>query len=718
MMHKVVKACRSEAALLYLMLILSLLVMTVVYIHSGKSDLARLKEEMKDTADYVHTEYAMTKKFNQVTVMQSLDRTIDKLHNVQRTLARERVPTQDMLKERLNVLRLTGLLIVDRDGQVIEQATREGMVPEEFVKHIRNHVILDVADIPLKTYADRIRLADGSFIDFASGHTQEDDRVLIAYYHTPVTYADGYNLNLQKILSGFHTYASMEVVVAQGNTIIAGNTQDLSEDRARYEAIVAAIKEAASQRENVNEPMAIRVNGGNYYASMSNGRNYFIYQFVPESHVFKDRTRHLLYAAIVCIIFGAMVLWSRHKSDEKAALQAEAQERRYQAKLLEKAREAEAANQAKTEFLRRMSHDIRTPINGIRGMIKIAEHFSHDAAKQNEYRKKVYEASGYLLELVNEVLDISKLESGTILMEHKPFDMKEMFEGIRAIVERQAEERQISITFRNDCRHAWFIGSPLHVKRMFMNIIGNAVKYNKDRGEVNVSLSEESLSENESRIIFTCRDNGIGMSKEFQQQMYDPFSQEMSDARTSYTGTGLGLSIVKRMLDQMGGRIDCVSDSGKGSTFTITLPLALDLSEKPEIEEKVKADIAGLHLLVAEDNELNMEIAEFLLENAGATITKAMNGEEALHLFGEAKEGTYDAILMDVMMPVMDGIAATRAIRALPRADAKTIPIIAMTANAFAEDRERVLAAGMNEHLAKPLDTALLIETIARLAKK
>lgn len=200
--------------------------------------------------------------------------------------------------------------------------------------------------------------------------------------------------------------------------------------------------------------------------------------------------------------------------------------------------------------------------------------------------------------------------------------------------------------------------------------------------------------------------------------MYDPFSQEMSDARTPYTGTGLGLSIVKRMLDQMGGRIDCVSDSGKGSTFIITLPLALDLSEKPEIEEKVKADIAGLHLLVAEDNELNMEIAEFLLENAGATITKAMNGEEALRLFGEAKEGTYDAILMDVMMPVMDGIAATRAIRALPRADAKTIPIIAMTANAFAEDRERVLAAGMNEHLAKPLDTALLIETIARLAKK
>lgn len=352
---------------------------------------------------------------------------------------------------------------------------------------------------------------------FASGHTQEDDRVLIAYYHTPVTYADGYNLNLQKSLSGFHTYASMEVVVAKGNTIIAGNTQDLSENRARYEAIVAAIKEAASQRENVDEPMAICVNGVNYYASMSNSRNYFIYQFVPESHVFKDRTRHLLYAAIVCIIFGAMVLWSCHKSDEKAALQAEAQERRYQAKLLEKAREAEAANQAKTEFLRRMSHDIRTPINGIRGMIKIAEHFSDDAAKQNEYRKKVYEASGYLLELVNEVLDISKLESGTILMEHKPFDMKEMFEGIRTIVERQAEERQISITFRNDCRHAWFIGSPLHVKRMFMNIIGNAVKYNKDRGEVNVSLSEESLSENESRIIFTCRDNGIGMSKEFQQ---------------------------------------------------------------------------------------------------------------------------------------------------------------------------------------------------------
>ena len=228
---------------------------------------------------------------------------------------------------------------------------------------------------------------------------------------------------------------------------------------------------------------------------------------------------------------------------------------------------------------------------------------------------------------------MSKIESGVIELEEVPFDLLNLLDEVVSMIEVQAVGR--GLEFAYDGRNVTF--------------------------------------------EFVCADTGKGMSKEFQQQMYDPFSQEMSDARTSYTGTGLGLSIVKRMLDQMGGRIDCVSDSGKGSTFTITLPLALDLSEKPEIEEKVKADIEGLHLLVAEDNELNMEIAEFLLENAGA---------------------------------------ATRAIRALPRADAKTIPIIAMTANAFAEDRERVLAAGMNEHLAKPLDTALLIETIARLAKK
>lgn len=583
---------------------------------------------------------------------------------------------------------------------------------------IRNHVILDVADIPLKTYADHLVLADGSFLDFAAVHTEEKDCVLIGYYHTPATYTDGYNLDLQKILSGFHTYAATEVVVARGNDIIAGNSTDFSAEKERYEAIIQAIKEAAAVRKASDGPLPIRVDGVNYYASMSNGRNYFIYQFVSADHVFKDRMGHMLYAAIVCAGFGALILWSYHRSNRKAQQQAEEKETHYQAKLLEKAREAEAANQAKTEFLRRMSHDIRTPINGIRGMIEIAEHFEHDMEKQKEYRKKVYEASGYLLELVNEVLDISKLESGEIVMEHKPFDLKEMLDELRVIVEKQAENREIAISFANDCVHDWFIGSPLHVKRMFMNLIGNALKYNKKQGTVAVSLREERLSDTEARVIFTCRDSGIGMSEAFQEHMYEPFAQEMIDARSSYTGTGLGLAIVKRMLTQMGGTIDCVSQPGKGSTFTVTLPLALDLSPKTKAEEKVKADITGLHLLVAEDNELNMEIAEFLLENAGAHVTKAMNGEEALHLFSASKEGTFDAVLMDVMMPVMDGIAATRAIRALPRADAKTVPIIAMTANAFAEDRERVLSAGMNEHLAKPLDTDLLIETIARLAKK
>ena len=703
--------------LIHVMLFFSLCFLLGVYAFSGKSDLHQLYVEMQDTSDYVKSEYLMAQKYNHVTIMQGLDRVIDKAGHVQNDAAHGQALDDAYLENITKELRLTGLAVLTKDGKLVTHYQESGQLSREFLSHLQNSVILEVGDYPVRVYSDRMYKEDGSFVDFAAGGLP-DGRVIVAYYRTGAVYAEGYDLDLQRLMSGFHTHLNSHVIVAKGNQILACNDKDIDEAEAKYGRVLEAIKVAYTGRVAKDEPVPILVDGIGYYASVTNGRNYYIYQFVSDDKVFANRTRNTFYAGFACLIFMLAILWSRQKANRKAWAKEQEREAEYQANLYEKAKEAEMANLAKTEFLRRMSHDIRTPINGIRGMVEIAGHYKDDVAKQEEYRKKVWEASGYLLELVNEVLEISKLESGKIVLENKPFNLKDMLRDIEEIVEKQADSLHISLTIENKCSHDRFIGSPLYVKRTLMNIIGNALKYNREGGFVTVKAREETISDTESRVIITCMDNGIGMSEDFQKRMFEPFAQEISDARSSYNGTGLGLAIAKRVVEQMGGTIDCQSAYGEGSVFTVTLPLTLDPNARDIETVKSTADISGVKILVAEDNELNMEIAEFLLEQAGATVVKAMNGQEAVDTFAASKEGEYDAILMDVMMPIMDGLTATRTIRAMERADAKTIPIIAMTANAFAEDRQNAMEAGMNEHLAKPLDSSLVIATLAAFLKK
>lgn len=395
-------------------------------------------------------------------------------------------------------------------------------------------------------------------------------------------------------------------------------------------------------------------------------------------------------------------------------------EQEYQRRLKKTAEDAERANLAKTDFLRRMSHDIRTPINGIRGMVEISRRYPGDEAKQEECREKIMTASGFLLDLVNDVLNMNKLESGAVTLEEKPFNLRKMIDEILTTIDGQAWRADVRVKRGNlSWNHEDLIGSPLHLHQVLQNIVSNAVKYNRPGGSVVLSCEEKGFDGKTALFLFTCTDNGRGMSAEFQKHAFEAFAQEESGARTEYKGTGLGLPIAKEIVERMGGEIAFESQQGVGTTFRIRLPFRVD-PNPPKLEAapiEAHVSIKGAHVLLVEDNELNMEISQYILEDAGAMVDQAWNGQEAVKRFGESKQGAYDCILMDVMMPVMDGLEATKAIRALNHPDARTIPIIAMTANAFAEDEQRSRAAGMNLFLTKPIDADKMLKTVAQCLK-
>ncbi len=380
---------------------------------------------------------------------------------------------------------------------------------------------------------------------------------------------------------------------------------------------------------------------------------------------------------------------------------------------------ADLANKAKTEFLHRMSHDMRTPLNGILGLISISNAHPDDIELAQANRKKMEVAAKHLLSLINDVLQSSRLEDGSLELAHEPIDLLEMTEDIVCIIIDKAIEKGITWEYVRNMSAIPFpyaYGSELHLRQVLLNIYGNCIKYNQQGGKITTSI--DSWKDEDGRGVYrwTISDTGIGMSEDFVRHIFEPFTQEMPGARSDYEGTGLGMSIVKKLVDLMGGTIEVRSVLGEGSTFTVTIPfdIAPAPAKQPCHDEANAQNIDGVRILMAEDNKLNAEIAQTLLEDAGATVTVARNGKIALEIFEEESAGTFDVILMDIMMPIMDGYAATRAIRALKRPDARSIPILAMTANAFDEDRVSCFAAGMNDHLAKPLDMSKVKDAIAR----
>lgn len=386
--------------------------------------------------------------------------------------------------------------------------------------------------------------------------------------------------------------------------------------------------------------------------------------------------------------------------------------------LLEKVRRA---NSAKSEFLSHMSHDLRTPINGILGMLSIMEKCQDSPEQQNDCRRKIRMSTEYLLSLVNDVLRISKLESGRLEDVREPFDLHDLLENCIAILSAQAEEKGIQLVLEESVlQHRRLIGNPIYLKQILMNIMDNALKYNRTHGSVFVRVKEISCQDEIANYRFVIEDTGIGIGEDFKNHIFELFTQENQNARTNYNGVGLGMSTVKKLVDQMNGTIELDSQLGKGSVFQILLPLHIDAAqnEPTDAEQDIQDPIAELQVLLVEDNEINCEIVEFLLKDEGAHVVTANDGKVAVDTFKASPPGTFDCILMDLMMPVMSGYEATRVIRSLNRPDAKTVPIIALSANAFEEDVAMAKDAGMNEHLAKPVEIQKMLRIMSRLCRR
>ena len=384
--------------------------------------------------------------------------------------------------------------------------------------------------------------------------------------------------------------------------------------------------------------------------------------------------------------------------------------------LLERVRQA---NSSKSEFLSHMSHDLRTPINGILGMLAILEKSQDDPERQRDCRKKIRVSAEHLLSLVNDVLQVSRLESGRPAAVEEPFDLCAVLEECVTVLSPLAEERTVRLELEtNGLRHTRAVGNPLHFKQILMSVIDNALKYNRPNGSVSVRVEETAFREGTASCRFVIEDTGIGIGEDFKAHIFEPFTQEHQGARTDYTGAGLGMSIVKKLVDQMRGTVTVDSRLGRGSVVQIVLPVRVDEMQSGQAAEEardVQGGIAGMQVLLVEDNQINCEIVEYLLKDAGAEVATAKDGKAAVEAFEASAPGTFNCILMDLMMPVMSGYEAARVIRGLKRPDAGTVPIIALSANAFEEDVALAKDAGMNEHLAKPVDIRRMIQVMNRL---
>ena len=688
------------------------------FFHAEKSE---AEKRMVEIVNYVKVQCSTYTHYNESSESKSLLRTIESARqmstNIHMEIENGGWLSQNFLKENLQTLWVDGIIILDKEGKTDCEYSTDESLTNEITEYLQKDIIMDFAGYEERSYSERFTKEDGSYIDIASCARKDAPGIVAIYYYTSPEFARNYTLTIQGLLNGYSVQKDGTIIIADDGIVVASNDESLLGQNTTGNEVVQEMKKHTDSQHIYH----LKNEGTGCYGIMLKQRDYYIYAYLPDTEVFHNLP--LSVASVIFLyflLFSTFWFWAYRTNLMHQKIEQEKDEK-YKAELLIAAKKAEAANEAKTEFLQRMSHDIRTPINGICGFVNMADHYADDIKKQTEYRTKVKEASNLLLELVNDVLDMSKLESGEIVLEEIPFNLSSIFKEVFVVIEQMASEQNIQIEWeKKEIIHRDFIGSPGYVKRVMMNILSNAVKYNRENGHIYISCMEIPSKQPEMTTMeFVCRDTGIGMTEEFQKCVFEPFAQEHTGSRTKFAGTGLGMSIAKNLVEKMGGSISFESKEGAGTTFVIQVPFKIDpdADKREEQRDVSEKSIKGLHILLAEDNELNMEIAEFVLQNVGADVTKAWNGQEAVELFRKSEPGGFDTILMDIMMPVMNGYEATKMIRSLDREDAKTIPIIAMTANAFTEDRLKAKEAGMNEHIVKPLDVELLIKVIHKLVE-
>ena len=716
-----IKRMKKEKRIYLLGGLIGICVSAVSLFYFFQAEKAEAEKRMVEIVNYVKVQCSTYTHYNESSESKSLLRAIESARqmstNIDMEIENGGQLSEDFLKENLQTLWVDGILVLDTEGRTDCEYSMDESLTSEITEYLQKDIIMDFAGYEERSYSERFTREDGSHIDIAACARKDTPGIVAIYYYTSPEFARNYTLTIQGLLNGYSTQKDGTIIVADEGIIVASNDESLLRQNTADNEVVQAMKKHTDSQHIYH----LRKEGTGCYGIMLKQCDYYIYAYLPDTEVFHNLPFSMIgVISLYFLMFSIFWFWT-YRTNLAHRKQEQEKDEKYKAELLIAAKKAEAANEAKTEFLQRMSHDIRTPINGIRGLVNMADHYAEDMEKQTEFRTKVKEASNLLLELINDVLDMSKLESGEIVLEEIPFNLSSISREVFVVIEQMAAEQNIRIAWeKKEITHHDFIGSPGYVKRVMMNILSNAVKYNRENGQIYISCVEIPSEQPEMTTMeFVCRDTGIGMAEEFQKHIFEPFAQEHTGSRGKFAGTGLGMAISRKLVEEMGGTITFESEKGVGTTFVIRVPFKIDpdADKREEPKNVSEKSIKGMHVLLAEDNELNMEIAEFVLQNEGAEVTKAWNGQETVELFRKSESGEFDVILMDIMMPVMNGYEAAKRIRSLDREDAKKIPIIAMTANAFTEDRIRAKEAGMDEHVAKPVDAELLVKVIHKLVK-
>ena len=844
-----------------LYILVGVLFMAGVILASGWKALHATEERFCQTIEFVKSQSTSFEQYNDTITAKALRRTAVSVHQLAGDAALD-LSDPHCLKQQTETLWLTGISVLRPDGTLLCEYTANGIGYAQLEDQLKKETALDVFRFPQKTYLKRVLLADGSAVDVAAHRADHEEVILLAYRCTPAKFVEGTALSVQSILDGYPEETSGTLFIVQNNQIVASNRPELIGQDTTASPPVQEIRSAGLAEKLT--PTHGWNGSGCYFGMYSHGRSFDLYAYTDEKTVFHESLTLVLMALVCYILLVSVLQMLRRRAVQEMEQQKKEQEKKYQTQLEEQNRKLEialrhegAANRAKREFLFNMSHDIRTPMNAIIGFTSLAATHIDNREQVLDYLKKISTSSQHLLSLINDVLDMSRIESGKVKIEEKAVHLPDLVHDVRSIIQPNVAAKRLSLFIDTmDIEDEDIITDPLRLNQILLNILSNAIKFTPTGGMISIRIAQKNGAPKGCVCYeFRIKDNGIGMSEEFQKHIFEEFSREESSTVSGIQGTGLGMSITKNIVDLMGGTIALTSEPGKGTEFIVTLcftrsgqkaePKQLPQLEglralvadddtntclnvstmlskigmRPEwtisgkeavirtkyaveqgdefsvyiidwlipdmngieivrqirkvignrcpiiiltaydwadIEDEARAagvtafcekplflselrrvlaepfraepasepaqptaaDLKGKKLLLVEDNELNREIALEILKEAGFVVDTAEDGAVAVQKIKQAAPGQYDLILMDIQMPNLDGYEATRQIRALPDAEKASIPIFAMTANAFEEDRQNALAAGMNGHIAKPLDVPHLLRVLADALKK